>query len=113
MLGLRFTIDAHPRLNSGQPAHTTTGVARVNWAHALGFDSMRIRSGAVSIAAVWNRRHMSTSSGFSTASAVTVTGSSAMPQMGQLPGPGRMTWGCIGQVYWAAFIGSTAGAPLQ
>jgi hypothetical protein len=29
---------------------------------------------------------------------VGVIGSSAMPQIGQLPGPGRWTSGCIGQV---------------
>ena len=29
-------------------------------------------------------------------------GSSAMPQMGHVPGPGRTTSGCIGQVYSAA-----------
>src|SRR2546425_8228412 len=44
---------------------------------------------------------MSRSSGLSPASAVAITGSSVMPQMGQLPGPIWRTWGCIGQVYSA------------
>ena len=28
MFGLRFTIEAHPRAKNGQPAHSTTGVAK-------------------------------------------------------------------------------------
>jgi hypothetical protein len=42
---------------------------------------------------------MSPNSGFSSSSPETVRGSSAIPQMGQDPGPGRTTCGCIGQVY--------------
>jgi hypothetical protein len=42
---------------------------------------------------------MSRSSGLGPSSAVTVTGSSAMPQIGQAPGPGCRISGCIGQVY--------------
>ena len=42
---------------------------------------------------------MSRSSGLSPVCAVASTGSSAMPQMGQLPGPIWRIWGCIGQVY--------------
>ena len=41
---------------------------------------------------------MSASSGFGPASAVTSKGSSAMPQIGQFPGPTCRTSGCIGQV---------------
>jgi hypothetical protein len=41
---------------------------------------------------------MSRSSGFAS-STVTVRGSSAMPQIGQLPGSARTISGCIGQVY--------------
>ena len=43
-------------------------------------------------------RVMSTSSGSGRSSAVTVSGSSAMPQMGQPPGPFCRTCGCIGHV---------------
>ena len=42
---------------------------------------------------------MSASSGLGPVSAVTVTGSSAIPQIGQEPGPGCRISGCIGQVY--------------
>ena len=56
-------------------------------------------SGAVSTTPTQNRRVMSRSSGFSSAAAVTVRGSSAMPQIGHDPGSGRTISGCIGQVY--------------
>src|SRR6185295_13063927 len=46
-----------------------------------------------------NRRRISTSSSFSSSATETVRGSSAMPQIGQLPGASRMISGCIGQVY--------------
>jgi hypothetical protein len=42
-------------------------------------------------------------------SAVTVRGSSAMPQIGQLPGPARTICGCMGQVY-SAESGRDGGA---
>ncbi len=41
---------------------------------------------------------MSASSGLGPASAVGISGSSAMPQIGQEPGPSCRTSGCIGQV---------------
>ena len=43
-------------------------------------------TGTVSARPTQNRRVMSASSGFASSSAVTVRGSSAMPQIGQLPG---------------------------
>ena len=43
-------------------------------------------SGTLSTRLIQNRRDMSTSSGLAASSAVTVRGSSAMPQIGQLPG---------------------------
>ncbi|GAA1799067.1 hypothetical protein GCM10009811_23840 [Nostocoides veronense] len=45
------------------------------------------------------RRVMSVSSWLGPASAATSTGSSAIPQMGHGPGPGRRISGCIGQVH--------------
>jgi hypothetical protein len=42
---------------------------------------------------------MSRSSGFSSSIALTVRGSSAMPQMGHEPGLGLIISGCIEQVY--------------
>jgi hypothetical protein len=56
-------------------------------------------TGRVSTAPIQNRRVISRSSGLGPASAVTVRGSSAMPQIGQLPGWSRTISGCIGQVY--------------
>jgi hypothetical protein len=42
---------------------------------------------------------MSRSSGLGPESAVTITGSSAIPQIGHDPGPGWRISGCIGQVH--------------
>ena len=51
---------------------------------------------------------MSSSSGFgaSSASNDNVFGSSAMPQIGQLPGSDRTIWGCIGQTHSVRSVGS-------
>src|SRR5689334_770546 len=49
--------------------------------------------------ATQNRRVMSASSGLGPESAVTRTGSSAIPQIGHEPGPGRRISGCIGHVH--------------
>ena len=57
------------------------------------------RSGTVSAAPSFRRRLKSTSSGLGPASAAgTPLGSSAMPQIGQMPGPCCTTSGCMGQV---------------
>ena len=56
-------------------------------------------SGAVRATLIQKRRVMSRNSGFSSPSAVTVRGSSAIPQIGHDPGPGRTIWGCMGHVY--------------
>ncbi len=110
MLRLRETSDAHPRWKNGQPAQSTTGVARANW---IQLDARELTSpirkgrcppisrtntGTESASPTQNRRVMSASSGLGPVSAVTVTGSSAMPQIGQTPGPTCRTCGCIGQV---------------
>ena len=58
---------------------------------------------------VQKRRVMSRSSGFSSVAAVTVFGSSAMPQMGHAPGPSRTISGCIGQVH-CVFVGATGSS---
>ena len=59
-----------------------------------------VRSGTESTAATHKRCVMWRNSGFSGASpAVGVIGSSAMPQIGQAPGPSRTISGCIGQVH--------------
>ncbi len=56
------------------------------------------KTGSVRRALHRKRRDMSSSSGFGASSAVTVIGSSAMPQIGQEPGPSWTTSGCMGQV---------------
>ena len=56
-----------------------------------------------------NRRVMSASSGLGPVSAVTVTGSSAIPQMGHEPGPGRRISGCMGHVHSVTSPGLVAG----
>ncbi len=63
------------------------------------FPIATISSGPVSATLIQKRRVMSRSSGFSSSCEVTVRGSSAIPQIGQWPGPGRTISGCIGQVY--------------
>src|ERR1039458_10159218 len=119
MLVLRFTTDVHPRWKNGQPHHSTAGVASSSSSHGNpqfhGDDMntcgeimlpMAIASnGAVSARLIQNRRVMSRSSGLSS-STVTVRGSSAMPQIGQLPGSARTTSGCIGHVYSLLVLGS-------
>src|SRR5689334_22790722 len=67
------------------------------------------RIGAVASTLARNRRCISVSSGFVSGSRLTVRGSSAIPQIGQDPGPVRTTSGCIGQVYVVG-AAETAGA---
>ena len=110
MLRLRLTTDAQPRAKNGHPAQSTTGVARSSCSQlpiCCPKSMCRLvrcppissaRTGSVSTKPIQKRRVMSASSGFGPASAVTSNGSSAMPQIGQLPGPTWRTCGCIGQV---------------
>ena len=99
MLRLRFLNDAQPRSKNGQPPQSTTGVARANWSHIEARTGSgcqpnssppmaRITSGTESAALIQKRRDMSISSGLGPSSSVGSTGSSAMPQIGQLPGAG-------------------------
>src|SRR6516162_5683360 len=64
-------------------------------------------NGTVSATVIQKRRLMLRSSGFASSCVVTVRGSSVMPQIGQLPGPGRTISGCIGQVYSVRLTGNT------
>jgi hypothetical protein len=57
------------------------------------------RSGIESVTPTQKRRVMSASSGLTSSSAEGVIGSSAMPQIGQLPGALRTISGCIGHVH--------------
>ena len=108
----RLTIDIHPRWKNGHPPHSTTGVLSNNSIQGSqpgkacctgmpgNISAIAIpSSGTVSARLIQNRRVMSRSSGFSCSTALTVRGSSAMPQIGHVPGPGRTICGCIGQVY--------------
>ena len=98
-----------PRTKNGQPAHSTTGVAKTSCSQfELTSSVMRqaeqwppissATTGSASTSPIQNRRVMSTSSGFGPLSAVTSNGSSAMPQIGHEPGPTWRISGCIGQV---------------
>ncbi len=110
MLRLRVTIDFQPRTKNGQPAHSTTGVASAScsqfescWPRSM-WRSVRCppissaTTGTASTTPIQKRRVMSASSGFGPVSAVTITGSSAIPQIGHEPGPTCRISGCIGQV---------------
>ena len=62
-----------------------------------------------------NRRVMSTSSRLTGSSAVTVRGSSAIPQIGQVPGSLWTICGCIGQTHsvrMAAGVGATGSSAI-
>ena len=62
-------------------------------------DIATARSGTESATLTQNLRVMSMSSALFSSVAVTVRGSSAIPQMGQLPGSVRTISGCIGHTY--------------
>ena len=57
-----------------------------------------MKTGIVSASAIQNRLVMSINSGSRLSSSEICSGSSAMPQIGQAPGPICLTSGCIGQV---------------
>src|SRR5205809_2553553 len=121
MLGLRFTTDAQARSKNGHPARNTTGVASARPIQFTTVPYVMTRrpppamsamvtatTGAASNAAIQNRLVMSTSSGLGVSSALTVRGSSAIPQIGHDPGASRTICGCIGHVY-STFV-SDAGS---
>jgi hypothetical protein len=98
MLRFRVNNDCAPRAKNGHPAHSTTGVASASWTQLEIVWLTRCRpkrccpisstkTGTVSASPIQNRRVMSASSGLGPLSAVTTSGSSAMPQIGQFPGP--------------------------
>ena len=72
-------------------------------------------SGIVSAPATHSRRVKSTSSGLGVSSSDGSSGSSAMPQIGQVPGPSWRICGCIGHVHIApgVAIGSGFGLSLR
>src|SRR6202020_3565163 len=117
MFKLRFTTEAQPRWKNGHPPHSTTGVDSNSATHPavrieikepsvfpeIMSDIPRKRTGIVSATLTQKRRVIETSSGFSSCSATAVLGSSAIPQIGQDPGPSRTISGCIGQGYSVRF----------
>jgi hypothetical protein len=64
-------------------------------------------SGTVNTVLIQNLRVMSRSSGFSSSARVTVRGSSAIPQIGQVPGADLTISGCIGQVHSVSVADTT------
>jgi len=109
MLRFRVTSERQPRAKNGAPAHSTTGVANssdIQFDQPSGTRCIRPRwrpissanTGTVSTSAIQKRLVMSINSGSGASSSETCSGSSAMPQIGQLPGPTCFTSGCIGQV---------------
>ena len=118
MFRFRVRTEFQPRTKNGHPAHSTTGVASTSWIHPEACGDTRSATpptrsrpisssttGTVNATPTQNRRLMSASSAFGPESAVTTTGSNAIPQIGHDPGPGRRICGCIGQVH------STASSP--
>ena len=112
MFRLRVTRDCQPRTKKGQPPHSTTGAASTSWIQSAAAGSIRrVRAGAiispmenaktgtVRTRLTQNRRVMSTSSGLGPSSAASgSSGSSAMPHLGQGPGPTWRISGCMGHV---------------
>ena len=110
MLRLRVSSDCQRRTKNGQPAQITTGVGETS---CIQFDNVwstqpwpptkcppisRMTAGRANTKPIQNRRVMSANSGFGAASRVATSGSRAMPQIGQLPGPICRISGCIGHV---------------
>jgi len=107
MFGLRFRTEAKARAKNGAAPQSTTGLASPSSSQLIDPGGCQpnispiatARSASVNGADTSSRRCMSTSSGLAGASSVAIRGSSAMPQMGQLPGASRTICGCIGQTH--------------
>lgn len=100
MFAVRCRSATHARAKTGQPVQNTTGAdsaSETQFAHAVGVwpkvtpgsigAIASTNTGSVSAAATTVRRVMSRSSVSSSAPAVGVIGSSAMPHSGHVPGP--------------------------
>jgi len=112
MFGRMFWNEATQRTKNGQPDQSTTGVASASSAQratsspihcptgrpSIGPIASSI-TGTIRIAPTINRCVKSTSSGSGPDGAADgLIGSSAMPQIGQVPGPSCTISGSIGQV---------------
>ena len=120
MLRWRVTIDVQPRRKKGHPAHSTIGAVSAScaqgliaggttWMSSISATIEIVSSGTVSAAATHVRRVKSTSSGLGASSSDGSSGSSAMPQIGQVPDPSLRICGCIGQVQMAPGAASGSG----
>ena len=111
MFGCMVVSDAQKRLKKGAAAQTTIGVARTSSTQSSARAGMPAKpcgarcrpmamttSGRTRIAPTMKRRRMSRYSALGPCSTETVLGSSAIPQIGQSPGPTCSISGCIGQV---------------
>lgn len=125
MFNRRVTNDFQPRTRNGQPPHSTTGVASAACTHCdhdAGIPNGRGQrassasmpapmsngstiapivistSGTASTSPSWKRRVIDRSSGLPSSAASGVSGSSAIPQIGQAPGAFARICGCIGHV---------------
>ncbi len=121
MFRLRLTTDAQPRVKNGHPPQSTTGVAKASCTRVEARPGRGVQpntsppivsanSGIERATLTQKRRVMSASSGFGPSSRLGATGSNAMPQIGQLPGPRRRTCGCMGQVHIEPSAASTVWA---
>ncbi len=99
--------DAQPRAKNGAPAQSTTGEAKRELQPDREFARDAVSqcppissntTGSARTRPIQKRRVISTSSGLGPASGAMPAGSSAMPQIGQVPGLSRRISGCIGQV---------------
>ena len=125
MLSCHVRNERQPRSRNGQPAQSTTGVASSASTHCAQVAFIQCGSpalvahrstaapgsnpgtsspiantsnGMVNASASQKRRVMSRNSGFSPTVTEGASGSSVIPQMGQLPGPTWRICGCIGHV---------------
>src|SRR2546425_2401795 len=108
MLGLRWRIESAQRTKNGHPAHSTTGVDNASSSHDIApgetgksrCPPMASTTPTMLRGKVHQKRRVkSSSSGFFSFSSDGISGSSAMPQIGQVPGVDWRICGCIGQVY--------------
>ena len=122
MFGLRFAIDCAQRWKNGQPAQSTTGAESASSSHVrVAVDMNVMRWPNIASASTMSdsgsvhqkRFRKSISSGFSPSSRLGIVGSSAMPQIGHVPGRSRTISGCIGQVYLVPTAAGLRVADLQ
>ena len=101
MFSLKFRMEVHARWKTRQPPQRTTGVDSTNWTHVRrrreptvlkGWpgpisDMAMTKTGTVKMTLIHNRLLMSRNSGSISSPPAAWTGSRAIPQVGQEPGP--------------------------